>query len=153
MQQRGINPLIATILLLLVVLAIGGIVWTTIYGQMENQQQQVEEQGDKFAGCASAGITMALSVQKPIVDSTNLDGNVIIKNNGDIDLNGFMVYTYYVGGTSDVNDNSSANVAAGMTTDLDVTIASGKTIDSIEVTSNDCDSVKTSVKKSQIEFQ
>jgi len=147
-NQKGINPLIATILLLLVVLAIAGIVWTTIFGQLETTNAQIDEAGGQFAGCAGASIVATLSIYKPQVSETNDTATITVKNDGTVDLNGFNVITYYDDGSTDLNTQSSTNVAALMTVTLNAS-ATG-TVDSIEVKPINCPNIGTTVKRSQM---
>ena len=147
-NQKGINPLIATILLLLVVLAIAGIVWTTIFGQLETTNQQIDESGEQFANCAGASLMATLSTYKPQVNETTHTATITIKNNGTSDLNGFNVITYYDDGSTDLNEQASTNVAALMAVTLDAS-ATG-TIDSIEVKAISCPNIGTTVQRNDM---
>lgn len=112
-KQKGVNPLIATILLLLVCMAIGGIIWSWLQGYTQTQRTATEEQQKKQAGCAGAAFIIDLTDVKPTYYSDLNQVRVVILNKGDRDLNFFKVYSYYTDGTSDINTTVDLNVEEG----------------------------------------
>ena len=149
LNQKGISPLIATILLLLVVMAIAGIVWTTVFGQAQSQQQQIEKQGKTFSGCAGANFKADLSTVKPTYYSDLNQTRVVLLNDGTRDLNSFNVTSFYSDGTSDLNVQSSVNIQQGGSGV--VWAPSTSKPSRIEIISNDCPGVKVSIEDTYIE--
>jgi len=149
LKQKGISPLIATILLLLIVMAIAGIVWTTVFSQAESQQQQIEKQGKTFAGCANASFKVDLSTVKPTYYSSMNVTKVVLLNDGRRDLNSFNVTSFYSDGTSDVNVQSNVDIQQGGSGV--VWAPSTSKPSRIEIVSNDCEGIKVSLDDTYIE--
>ena len=147
-KQKGVNPLIATILLLLVVMAIGGIIWSWLSGYALTQRTATEEQQKKQAACAGASFIIDLTDVKPNFNGTKT--RVVIVNKGDRDLNFFKVYSYYTDGTSDLNITQDMEVEEGGTAVLWTKGDTAEKPKRVIVESVDCQGLTAEVSKENI---
>ena len=99
-KRKGVTPIIAIVLLLMMTVAAGGMAWTFIQSTMEQQQQSAEKELDKMTqaqlrilegngtaplGAASAGTELTLFIKNPGVAMSMPNTGAIVKINGDID--------------------------------------------------------------------
>ena len=143
MNQKGVNPLIATILLLLVVMAIGGIIWQFLYANVEQQEAAATEAGARFGECAKASFKADLLDVKPTYYSSTSLVRVVLLNNGRRDLNEFNVTSFYSDGTSDLNVHSNVDLEEGGSAAVWATASSKP--ERVEIESTECAGVKTTV--------
>jgi len=112
-KQKGVNPLIATILLLLVCMAIAGVIWGWLQGFTQTQRTASEEQEKLFAGCAGSSFTIDLSDVEPAYGGDANQVKLVLLNKGDRDLNNFDIVSFYSDGTSDKNANVDLDLQKG----------------------------------------
>ncbi len=149
-KQKGVNPLIATILLLLVCMAIAGVIWGWLQGFTQTQRTASEEQEKVFAGCAGASFTIDLSDVKPGYNATLTQTRLVLLNKGNRDLNNFDVRSFYSDGSSDTNDNVDLDLQQGASV-VAWTKGGGSSIpERIVVESVDCTGIKAEIIASQI---
>ncbi|MCX6802549.1 MAG: hypothetical protein NT067_05575 [Candidatus Diapherotrites archaeon] len=111
-NQKGVSPLIATVLLLLVCMAVGVIIWQWVTSFQGNVQTESTKTQQKMTGCADVSLTADLTDIKPTWYSALKATKVLVKNGSGRDLNTFKVYSYYSDGNSDVN-SVSLNITGG----------------------------------------
>ena len=153
-KQKGVNPLIATILLLLVCMAIGGIIWSWLQGYTQTQRTATEEQQKKQAGCAGASFTIDLTDVKPTYYSDLNAVRLVILNKSDRNLNQFKVYAYYSDGSSDLNSLTSVNIEEGGSAVVWTKGGSDSgqsKPERVTIESMDCEGIKAEVSKVDIE--
>ena len=136
MDAKGVSPLIAAVLLLLVAVGIGAIVWvwtTGFVGQATSEAGQVTEQmcakgRFEVTSCSYSSQTVTLW----------------LKNTGEVDLNSFRVVVKDSAGNVTVSDNNSVNLeergGMGSITVSNITNSPSK----VEVYSNDCPNLSVS---------
>ena len=95
-MNKGISPLVATVLLIAFVVAVAGIIATWATGFTKDQTTLVQDQSTNQITCGYGKI--ALDDVKFASDSTTLSG--IIENNGQIALGNMRVSVIYQNATS-----------------------------------------------------
>lgn len=152
-KQKGVNPLIATILLLLVVMAIGGIIWSWLSGYTQTTITEADKKQKEITGCAGASFVIDLSDVEPIWYGGDDHNQVkmVLLNKGDRDLNNFDIYSYFSDGSSDRNEDVNLNLPIGGSK---VAWTKGSTSASkpvrVSVESADCKALKASLTATQI---
>jgi len=149
-KQKGVNPLIATILLLLVCMAIAGVIWGWLQGFTQTQRTASEEQEKVFAGCAGSSFVIDLSDVKPGYNSTLTQTRLVLLNKGDRDLNNFDLVNFYSDGTSDKNANVDLDLQKGGSVVAWTSSEGTSKPDRIVVESVDCVGVKAEIVNSDI---
>jgi len=151
MDQKGVNPLIATILLLLVVMAIGGIIWQFLYANVEQQEAAATEAGARFAECGKASFKAdLLDVAPTYYDDMNVV-RIVLLNNGRRDLNEFRVTAFCSDGSSDQNMHSDVDLEEGGSAVVWATAEQncGKP-ERVDIEATECAGVKTTVNYQEI---
>jgi len=138
-KQKGVNPLIATILLLLVCMAIAGVIWGWLQGFTQT-----------FAGCSGASFTIDLSDVKPGYNATLTQTRMVLLNKGDRDLNNFNITSFYSDGSSDTNDNVDLDLQKGGSVVAWSKGGGSSKPERIVVESVDCAGIKTELASTQI---
>ena len=97
LNNRGVNPLIATILLLLIALAISGLLYSWLAGYTAEKTTQASEKSEAQFTCSKGNFKVNSCDYMPS------DGNIkfTLENVGDIDLNGWTIFVEYTNGTID----------------------------------------------------
>lgn len=119
MNSKGVSPLIATVLLLLVVVGVGAIVWTWVTGFAGETTSEAGQVTESMAAKGSFEIT----------DCTYSGGTLTVKleNTGQIDLNQFRFFAINSDGTTaKTQDENSLDIAAGATAKVTITGLSAK---------------------------
>ncbi len=101
--QRGVSPLIATILLLLLVSTLGVIFASWARGFWNRQQQPIDTISQETVECSSASFMVRPDEKHCFYYSASGQAKVIVENSGDTDLNTFRVTSLWADGTSDLN--------------------------------------------------
>jgi len=103
LNEKGVNPVIAAILLVVITMVIGGLFagWSQTYYQDQITRQ--DELSTKQIRCAEA----SFQINSCSFDAgdTNI-ATIQLENTGFVDLNEFTVVVEYSDGSSDVNINS-----------------------------------------------
>jgi flagellin-like protein len=95
-RMKGISPLIATVLLISVTIAIAGIVWQWSGGFFQDQTERVSEQSDRTILCSYGSINVKdLRFQ---TTQSRLSGN--IENTGQIAIGNVSISIVYQNSTS-----------------------------------------------------
>ncbi len=102
-KQKGVSPLIATVLLLLVCMAVGVIIWQWITGFAGTSTSEASKTGQQLTGCSGVVLTVDLTDIKPTWYSAQQAVRLVLKNGSTRDLNTFKIYSYYSDGNSDLN--------------------------------------------------
>jgi len=103
-NKKGVSPLIATVLLLLVAMGIGALVWGFMQEFVQEQTSTAATTSTELAECSKASFKITSCAY---TDDAN---HVLIKleNTGSIDINDFWVNVQYSDGTAsqtlDTND-------------------------------------------------
>ena len=106
MNSKGITPLVATVLLVVVVVAIAALIYTWMIGFTGGTLGTAETTGRDMPGEA-----------RFIVESCSLDNNrIVLRNMGTIDLTGFTVYCVESDGSSSSVSFDSTTLGAGQST-------------------------------------
>lgn len=119
-NQKGVSPLIATVLLLLVCMAVGVIIWQWVMSMQSSVQTESEQERQRMTRCSGVSLGIDLTDTKPVWNSTTKNTTVVVQNKGSRDLNGFKLIAYYSGGNSDTNTYADTTIAAGAQTVLTV---------------------------------
>ena len=107
-RQKGVNPLVATALLMVLVMAMGGILW----GWTQNFWHEKEQSSDYYSGesvdCVEAGFRVLKDKGHCFFygAGSTTDTNqvkVVVENTGEIDLNTFNITSNWADGSSDLN--------------------------------------------------
>lgn len=135
-KQKGISPVIATVLLVLVTVILAAMYFGWLHSFAGESISEGEEIGRKRINCSNAGITIL---------SCNYDKggteivSVTIENTGSVDLNGFKVIAKYTDNTSDSNNNSNLYLDVGSTGIAHLTANNEKTVSEVRVIPLQCD--------------
>lgn len=143
-RVKGVNPLIATILLLLISLAIAGLLYSWLSGYTVEKTNQATQESEKQFTCSNAGFRILKC------DYTKgSPGQVLIKleSTGDIDLNSFTIFVEYndnnIGRFTEKDKNLYARGRlAWTTTGLD----SNAVISSVKIVPGTCPEVSQTTK-------
>jgi flagellin-like protein len=104
MYKRGVSPLIATVLLVMIVVSIGAAVMVVIQGLSEEQLQNIETQQDLLKCGTDVGVSLVKigSNYRICRNVTNAVGNITLfmENTGQRDISGFKVIAYGANGFS-----------------------------------------------------
>ncbi len=140
MEEKGINPVISSILLVVITLAVGMMFmqWTITY----NQEQMANEEriSDEQIECSEAGF----QIKSCSFDSgdTNI-ATIQLENTGYADLNSFTVVAEHSAGSSDVNI-CSIDLEEGAFDMVYIQVETGKSLKKIKVVSRDCKTLQDS---------
>lgn len=134
-MQRGVSPVIATILLLLITVSIAIMYYTWVTSFTSEQISDAESIGSGKIKCSDAGITITRCTYDK--GGTELV-SVTIENTGAIDLNGFRVIAMYTDETSDYNDNKSLYLDVGASGMAYMTANANKTVSRVKVIPLQC---------------
>lgn len=107
MFKKGVSPLIATVLLVMIVVSIGAAVMVVIQGLTDEQFQNIETQQDAMQCGTDVAIKLVKADQKyricmNVTDSEIGNITLLMENVGQKDINGFRVVVY-----GDVGFNST----------------------------------------------
>jgi len=107
-MRKGISPLIATVLLIAMTLAVATIIGSWFTGITKTQTEMLEENTKKQINCTGA----LLSISDVICSSTNQQLTIAISNLGDTALYGFSTLvkinnTYYENSTGGPTSTSA----------------------------------------------
>ncbi len=108
LNSKGVSPLIATVLLLLVAVGVGAIIWTWVTGFAGKTTSEAGQVTESMAAKGSFEITSC----------TYSGGTLTVKleNTGQIDLNQFRFFAINSdGSTAKAQDETDLNMAAGAT--------------------------------------
>ena len=136
MNAKGVSPLLATVLLILVAVGIGAIVWVWTTGFVG---QATSEAGQVTTEMCTKGRFEVTSCSYASQQVT-----LWLKNTGDIDLNSFRVVVRDSAGNVTVKDYNTVNLeergGMGSVTVTNITSKPAK----VEVYSNDCPNLSVS---------
>ncbi len=108
MNSRGVTPLVATVLLVVVVVAIAALIYTWTIGFTGGTLGTAETTGRGMPGEAR------FVVESCTINSSASTITLVLRNMGTIDLTGFKVYAVSsTGATTDTNTYSGTSIAAG----------------------------------------
>jgi len=127
--SRGVSPLIATVLLLLMAVGVGAIIWTWLTGFAGKTTSEAGQVTEKM--CADGSFQ--------IKSCTYSGGTLTIKleNTGQIDLNTFKVFVINSDGSTAKTETKTLNLAAGAPGKTTVTGLSAAPAQ-VKITSSDC---------------
>ena len=104
MYKRGVSPLIATVLLVMIVVSIGAAVMVVIQGLSEEQLQNIETQQDLLRCGTDVDVSLVKigSDYRICRNVTDAVGNITLfmENTGQKDITGFKVIVYGTNGFS-----------------------------------------------------
>ncbi|MFH1235046.1 MAG: hypothetical protein V1493_05550 [Candidatus Diapherotrites archaeon] len=133
-MQKGVSPLIATMLLVLVALGIGGLFFSWMYTYYNNELANQQRMSDEQIRCSDAGFTIvSCSFDQ---GDTNV-ATIQLENTGYLDLNAFTVTAKHSSGNSDTNI-CQVNLEEGAYGNVYVRLAAGESPAEVKVTSRDC---------------
>ncbi|MCX6802548.1 MAG: hypothetical protein NT067_05570 [Candidatus Diapherotrites archaeon] len=133
-NQRGVTPLIAEILLVLVAIGIGSLFMGWIYSYYNDQLSSQKELSDMQIKCDKAGFTIVSCAFDQ--GDTNV-ATIQLENTDYVDLNSFTVAVKYNSGNSDINI-CQVNLEEGSYGNVYVRLDAGESPAEIKVTSRDC---------------
>ncbi len=139
-KQKGVNPLIAAILLILITMSIGSLFYGWMRTFYDNQLQKQSQLSDEQLQCSEAGF----QINSCSFDAgdTNI-ATIRLENTGYVDLNSFTVAALYTDGESDVNI-CEMDLEEGGYGNAYVQVTAGKSIQTIKVVSRDCKTIEDS---------
>ena len=123
--MKGISPLVATIMLIALALAVSGIFFSWIF-------QFTQSHREEFQKCAGAHIAIQRAYYNP--DTGNI--SLAVYNTGDIPLTGFSVIVSYPGTVEAIKDFLTREIRKGDTGILQVKY--NESIKTITVQSVEC---------------
>ncbi len=95
-NEKGVSPLIATILLLLVAMGIGALVWGFMQEYTTEQTSTAATTSQELADCSKA----SFKILSCSYESANSIVRVKLENTGSIDINDFWVNVQYSDGSA-----------------------------------------------------
>jgi len=119
MNAKGISPVIATVLLILVAVAVTLIVASFVTGMTSEQTAKAKEEAEKAPGAAMFAIKSCTK--------TGAQATIVFENLGSKDLNSFTVFCLDASGNTVATVTASPNVAPGATSKVDVTCTTATT--------------------------
>jgi len=135
-MQKGVSPVLATVLLLLIAVSVAVMYFTWIVSFTGEHISEAESVGSKQIKCSNAGITITnCSYDKGATELVS----VTIENTGSIDLNGFKVIVMYTDESSDSNKNNNLYLDVGASGVAYITANASKTVSRVKVIPLECD--------------
>ena len=106
LNSKGVDPLISTILLLLIALAISGLLYSWLAGYTSEKTTQASEKSDAQFTCSKGNFKIKSCDYSPS------DGTIAytLENTGDIDLNGWTFFVEFTNGTIDRVTSTDQNL-------------------------------------------
>jgi len=137
-KQKGVSPVIAAILLILITMSIGSLFYGWMRTFYDNQLQKQSQLSDEQIQCSEAGF----QINSCSFDSgdTNI-ATILLENTGYVDLNSFTVAALHTDGASDVNIGE-IDLEEGGYGNVYVQVEAGKSISKIKVVSRDCKTIE-----------
>jgi len=107
-RQKGVSPLIATVLVLVMLMAMGAILWTWAQNFWHEQEQAQDTFSDETRRCSEAGFRVLkdkahCNFYGSLRTTDTNQVRIAVENTGEIDLNTFSITTNWEDGTSDLN--------------------------------------------------
>jgi flagellin-like protein len=139
--ERGINPLIATILLLLVALAISSLLYGWLVTFTQTKTTQASEQAEETFTCGDASFRiLSCSYDTNVLNRGKIE--VKMENKGTIDLNDWTIFAEYTDGNVDRNLSKDSNLyAGGKLTVVYTDLTPNKTVKSVKMVPENCSEV------------
>ena len=141
MNSKGVNPVIAAILLIVITIAIGGMYAGWMQEFYTKSLQAQKETSDRQIFCKDAGFTIYSCTYDQ--GDTNMV-TVVLESSAPIDLNSFDVIAVHSDGRSDHN-NCEVGLEEHATGVAYVRVTAGKSLTRVKVTSTDCPEKSDSV--------
>jgi len=137
LNKKGVSPLIATVLLLLVAMGIGALVWGFMQEFVQEQTSTAATTSTELADCSKASFKITSCTY-------TVGGSAILKleNTGSIDINDFWVNLQYTDNNTATQIKDTNDLLAGSF--AIVGASSTSTIDTAKVQSVSCTGVKDS---------
>lgn len=142
LNSRGVTPVIAAILLILVTLSVAYLYSSWVISYYQNQLQSQSKISDEQIACAEAGFQIN-SCSFDFGD-TNI-ATIRLENTGYVDLNEFTVVVQYSSGDSD-NNICYPNLEEAGFGIVYIQLRAGESPYKIKVASRDCRSLEDSTK-------
>ncbi|GEM_PF-1916400 len=136
--NKGVSPLIATILLLLVAMGIGALVWGFMQEYTTEQTSTAQATASELATCSEGGIKITSCTYTASLQRVRIK----VENTGKRDLNSFWVNVQYTDGNA-TQVKTDRNVLAGSFDYIDGNAQS--TPSKVKIQSVQCSSIKDSV--------
>ncbi|MEM0360553.1 MAG: hypothetical protein QXK06_04430 [Candidatus Diapherotrites archaeon] len=133
-MNKGVSPLIATMLLVLVAMGIGGLFFSWMYTYYNNELSNQQRISDEQIKCSNAGFQI-VSCSFDAGD-TNI-ATILLENTDFVDLNSFTVTVRYSSGESDTNI-CNINLKESAYGKVYIQLDPGESPAEIKVTSRDC---------------
>ncbi len=134
MKEKGVSPVIAAILLIVVTVSIGVLYSSWVQTYYTNQISKQAEISDEQIECSEAGF----QINSCSFDAgdTNI-ATIQLENTGYLDLNSFTVVAEYSSGESDINI-CSINLEESSYGNVYIQLEAGQSPSKIKVVSRDC---------------
>ena len=142
LNQSGVNPVIAAILLIVITVAIGGLYWNWVQSYYQNQIAKQSAMASEQIECSEA----SFQINSCSFDAgdTNV-ATIQLENTGYVDLNSFTVVVQYSSGESDINI-CGINLEESAYGNVYIRLDAGESPYKIKVASRDCKSLEDSTK-------
>ena len=140
MKEKGVSPVIAAILLIVVTVTVGVLYSSWVQTYYTKQISKQAEISDEQIECSEAGFQ---------INSCNFDAGdtniatIQLENTGYLDLNSFTVVAEYSNGESDINI-CSINLEESSYGNVYIQLEAGKSPSKIKVVSRDCKTLEDS---------
>jgi FlaG/FlaF family flagellin (archaellin) len=114
-SKKGLSPLIAAVLLIVVVVGIGAIVMNIVRGQVTSNKQIIERTSTDIECSTLMQITVPVYDDDFLmcIDSTNNVTNFTLENIGSIDVDNLQVKVFGDTGFDDIDDVLPSGLAPG----------------------------------------
>jgi len=134
MKEKGVNPVIASILLIVITMSVGLLFGGWVQEYYANQIANQAELSEKQIECSEAGFT----IKSCSFDSgdTNI-ATLQLENTGNFDLNRFTVVVEYNDGSSDTNLNQ-LDLAESAYGNVYIQLDAGESPKKIKIVSKEC---------------
>lgn len=140
MKKKGVSPVIAAILLIVVTVSIGVMYSSWVQTYYNKQISKQAEISDEQIECSEAGFQ---------INSCSFDAGdsniatIQLENTGYLDLNSFTVVAEYSNGNSDINI-CSINLEESSYGNVYIQLEAGQSPSKIKVVSRDCKTLEDS---------
>ncbi len=101
--RRGVSPLIATILLLLLAMVGAALMWENVASIWSVSEAPLQEGSEEMINCSLASLVVYKDEEHCTYYPSTGQTKIIIENSGETDLNTFNIISSWKDGSSDLN--------------------------------------------------
>lgn len=153
MMNKGISPLIATVIIISIVIAMSAMFSTFLTGTIKEQQAQAGKGSERAVQCPSLMGNLEIDENEVIVASNNKSLSMLVSNNAGEKLEKLKIRVYNTNERNiflaEKSNMSTTTLEGGKSEYINASsINVGNCINKIDLISGDCPGYKSAIKRS-----